>query len=136
MAKKRKAKTTMARSANAEDALVGQRIRAARLTADISQEHLGERLGVSFQQVQKYEKGVNRVSAGRLRQVAEILDKPLSYFFESTVKHSRDPSGLDALLASREVIDLLKVLAAIEDPAKRRVVYNCALQIATAIESS
>ncbi|WP_065755178.1 helix-turn-helix domain-containing protein [Bradyrhizobium paxllaeri] len=134
MAKKRKV-TTVARRANGDDTLVGQRIRAARLSADISQSDLGTKLGVSFQQVQKYERGTNRVSAGRLRQIADALDKPFGYFFEGAqMKHGKpEPSDLDAILANREVIDLLKLLARLKDAGKRRAVYNCAVQVASVI---
>src|ERR1700704_6458641 len=67
---------------NPIDAHVGLRIRAARLAAGLSQERLANALGVTFQQVQKYEKGVNRVGAGRLSDSARILSVPVSFFFE------------------------------------------------------
>ena len=64
------------------DAHVGSRIRALRKQLGISQEHLAERLGLSFQQVQKYERGTNRVSASKLYETAGVLRVPVSYFFE------------------------------------------------------
>lgn len=64
------------------DVHVGRRIRAARLTKGYSQQQLGEALDLSFQQVQKYEKGTNRIGAGRLAKIAEALEVPLAYFFE------------------------------------------------------
>jgi transcriptional regulator with XRE-family HTH domain len=65
------------------DLHVGLRIRVARAVARLSQEQLGKALGLTFQQVQKYEKGVNRVGAGRLSDIARILGVPISYFFEN-----------------------------------------------------
>ena len=69
-------------SAEAFDVQLGQRIRARRLWLGLSQTELGAALGLSFQQVQKYERGMNRISAGRLYQFAKILDVPINYFFE------------------------------------------------------
>jgi transcriptional regulator with XRE-family HTH domain len=70
------------RSADATDHSVGQKIRAQRIMHGLTQTELGNRIGVTFQQIQKYEKGSNRVSAGRLKQIAEILEVPVSFFFE------------------------------------------------------
>lgn len=64
------------------DRYVGNRMRVRRLEVGMSQEKLGEALGITFQQVQKYEKGTNRVSISRLHQVAQALETPLSYFYE------------------------------------------------------
>jgi transcriptional regulator with XRE-family HTH domain len=63
------------------DEHVGLRIREARLAADLSQTGLGAKIGVTFQQVQKYEKGANRVGCGRLQQIADALDRPITWFF-------------------------------------------------------
>jgi len=64
------------------DAHIGLRIRQARLAANLSQGVLAKQLGITFQQIQKYENGVNRISAGRLYQVANILDLPITFFYE------------------------------------------------------
>jgi transcriptional regulator with XRE-family HTH domain len=64
------------------DIHVGSRVRSRRAQAGMSQEKLGDHLGITFQQIQKYEKGVNRVSASRLQQIARVLTVPVSYFFE------------------------------------------------------
>ena len=64
------------------DRIVGQRLRWRRRELRLTQEQLGEQLGLTFQQVQKYEKGVNRVSAGRLYEMARVLDVSISYFYE------------------------------------------------------
>ncbi|MGO4524964.1 helix-turn-helix domain-containing protein [Microvirga sp. 2MCAF35] len=64
------------------DKHVGSRVRARRLTVGISQEKLGEMLGLTFQQVQKYEKGTNRIGSGRLHQIATALQVPVSFFYD------------------------------------------------------
>lgn len=74
------------RSATSMDKVVGENIRAARLAKGLSQSGLADRLGITFQQVQKYEKGVNRVGAGRLFQIASIFGLPISSFFDDTAE--------------------------------------------------
>ncbi|QRE74528.1 helix-turn-helix domain-containing protein [Methylobacterium aquaticum] len=64
------------------DRHVGHRVRVRRLLVGVSQEKLGDALGVTFQQIQKYEKGANRISASRLRQIADMLGVPVSFFYE------------------------------------------------------
>jgi transcriptional regulator with XRE-family HTH domain len=83
--KKAKRKSTSPRSANSIDEYIGARMRERRDALNISQTDLGKKLGVSFQQIQKYEKGVNRVSAGRLFDICKVLNVSLSSMFE------RDP---------------------------------------------
>jgi transcriptional regulator with XRE-family HTH domain len=75
------------RSVGKGDMFLGQRIRVRRVELKMSQAELGEKLGVSFQQIQKYEKGVNRVGSIRLGKVAEVLGVPISFFYESNGKH-------------------------------------------------
>ena len=70
------------KSTNSHDVEVGQRIRARRMAKGMSQTELGTLLGVTFQQVQKYEKGVNRIGAGRLFEVSRILNVPVDFFYE------------------------------------------------------
>ena len=70
------------KQANPTDMLVGNRVRIRRMLIGMSQERLGELLGLTFQQVQKYEKGVNRIGAGRLFDVSRILGVPIDYFYE------------------------------------------------------
>ena len=72
----------MAKRVTARDVSVGHRIRALRLQRNLTQTALADRLDITFQQVQKYEKGTNRVGAGRLADIADILEVPVSYFFE------------------------------------------------------
>ena len=76
-------KHVRARRADNRDAEVGRRVRSRRLECRLSQTELAERIGVTFQQVQKYEKGVNRIGAGRLQRISEALEVPISFFFGS-----------------------------------------------------
>src|SRR3954465_3458125 len=74
-------KHVRARRADSRDAEVGRRVRSRRLECRLSQTELADRIGVTFQQVQKYEKGVNRIGAGRLQRISEALEVPISFFF-------------------------------------------------------
>jgi transcriptional regulator with XRE-family HTH domain len=86
---KRTLKQTTPRSVGRGDKVLGQRIRIRRTELKISQEALGEKLGVSFQQVQKYEKGVNRIGSVRLGKIAEVLQVPIQYFYETNGKNQQ-----------------------------------------------
>src|SRR5256885_13574519 len=86
------------KSTTPHDVEIGQRIRARRMAKGMSQTELGNLLGVTFQQVQKYEKGVNRVGAGRLVRISEALDVPVSFFFGATDIGSEDTPALLGLL--------------------------------------
>src|ERR1700754_427873 len=81
------------KQANPVDIQVGSRVRIRRMLIGMSQERLGDLLGLTFQQVQKYEKGVNRIGAGRLFDVARILGVPIDYFYEGA---GAPPPGTDA----------------------------------------
>ncbi len=100
------------------DAEVGQSIRMHRKNAKMTLQGLADRLGIAYQQVQKYETGVNRVGAGRLMEIAEILDIPVSNFFEGS-NHSEggNSSDSEAALQGRQ---LLVSFMRIKDPQKRR----------------
>src|SRR5260370_2999144 len=80
------AKRMKQRSAGKPDIELGKRIRLRRVEQRISQAELGDKLGVSFQQVQKYEKGVNRVGAARLQAIAPALDIPVTFFYDGDGK--------------------------------------------------
>lgn len=73
---------SLKRSANPVDVHVGSRVRLRRMALGMSQEKLGEKLGLTFQQIQKYEKGANRIGASRLHAIARILDAPIQHFFD------------------------------------------------------
>lgn len=110
---KRKAKKMKQRSAGPSDVALGTRIRLRRVEQKMSQAELGEHLGVSFQQVQKYEKGVNRVGAGRLQQIATALDVPVMFFYEGDGKKREVESLL--FLDSAFSLRLLRAYASIKD---------------------
>ncbi len=93
---------------------------------DMSQEQLAAGLGVSFQQVQKYEKGHNRIGAGRLQQLAEILQVPVSFFFEdfptSGSRHAALPSYMSDFLTSADGLALTRAFMSIGDARQRRCI--------------
>lgn len=124
--------TTNPREPNAIDIHVGARIRLRRVQLDISQSKLAEDLGVTFQQVQKYERGTNRVSASKLWKTAEALGVTVSYFFEGLAPDGSvsiqvaDNDTLYDFIASPDGIDLAQAFTAINDPAiRRRVIDLC-----------
>jgi transcriptional regulator with XRE-family HTH domain len=78
------------RRATAEDAAIGEKLRALRLDRGLSQSDLGERVGVTFQQLQKYEKGVNRVSVGRLARIVAALNVPITAFYDAAKRGKTD----------------------------------------------
>ncbi|WP_081159550.1 helix-turn-helix domain-containing protein [Ensifer aridi] len=111
---------------NSVDAHVGRRIRQRRVWQNMSQATLGEAIGVTFQQVQKYEKGVNRVGAGRLQQISKALKVRPSYFFEGnpdeiqSVGQSAEnqvdiPPEVIEFAASEEGIDLIRAFSRVGD---------------------
>lgn len=114
----------MPRSPDRIDAFVGARIVALRAEAGLSQAVLATRLGISFQQVQKYEAGTNRVSASRLHRVAALLDAPVETFFPpgppSTTVHGLDEQGLRFMTASAEGRAVATGFTLIEDREVRR----------------
>ena len=122
------------RRPNATDIQVGESIRAHRLIAGMSQSDLTDRLGVSFQQVQKYEKGANRVGAGRLPLIAEIFNIPISALFEAYADAA--PGRLIAsaapvkLIADKSALKLLGSYTDIPDSAVRRRLLQLVDEIA------
>lgn len=112
---------------NPVDIQVGSRVKMRRLMLGMSQEKLADGLGITFQQVQKYEKGTNRVGASRLQAIATILDVPPSFFFESegetkilAADGSIEANGLSAIMSTKEGIALSRAFLKIEDPDIRR----------------
>ncbi|WP_273760255.1 helix-turn-helix domain-containing protein [Bartonella sp. ML70XJBT.G] len=90
------------------DQFVGKKIRFRRNMLKISQKQLGHALGVSFQQIQKYEKGLNRVGAGRLKEIADILNVPIAFFYADLFTQQHTPTHHDEVISSREEYLLLK----------------------------
>jgi transcriptional regulator with XRE-family HTH domain len=114
--------------------LIGQRIRQRRMEIDISQHALGKHLGVSFQQVQKYEKGVNRVSAVRLIEIAKFLNVETEYFIGDMHKKKRSNGELQtsAFMATKEGVQIIAAMIAIKTPELRQSVIEIARKLAGA----
>lgn len=121
------------KSANPVDIHVGARIRLRRNMIGLSQEKLGESLGITFQQIQKYEKGMNRVGASRLQAIANILNVPVTFFFDDMPGQSDKPRGFEeenettyvvGFLNSSEGIQLARAFAKIGDAKIRRKVLD------------
>jgi len=133
------------RRANPMDVHVGGRVRMRRMLLGMSQEKLGEQLGLTFQQVQKYEKGVNRIGASRLFELAKVLGVPVQFFYDEAPAGA---SGLAAhgfaekpsdtyvidFLGTREGLELNKAFSRISDPKVRKAI--CDLVKALAGEES
>jgi transcriptional regulator with XRE-family HTH domain len=126
------------------DVHVGSRIRLRRTLLGMSQERLGEALGLTFQQVQKYERGVNRVGASRLFDLARVLDVPISFFFDDMpdqlagahggvsggartatgFAEAQEGFGVDETLNRRETLELVRAYYRITDPSVRKRVFD------------
>jgi len=127
---------TTGRKPNPVDVHVGSRVRYRRMIVGMSQEKLGEKMNLTFQQIQKYEKGTNRIGASRLFQLSKILDVPVGYFFEDAFPNSAPAPALHGMhepeqetylldfLNSREGLDLNRAFAKIQDPKVRRRVID------------
>jgi len=120
------------KQANPVDAHVGHRVRLRRMLIGMSQERLGELLGLTFQQVQKYEKGINRIGAGRLFEVAEILGVPISFFYEEVdpgrkaegFANGEEPPPVMEFLSSGEGLQLSLAFMRIKDAKVRRSIVD------------
>jgi len=126
------------KSPNPTDKYVGSRVRMRRLMLGMSQEKLGEKLGLTFQQVQKYEKGTNRIGASRLQHIAQILKVPVSFFFDGAVsKQAEDGSSkapvadyVSDFLSTSDGLALTKAFTNIKDARLRRRVVDLVEEIA------
>jgi transcriptional regulator with XRE-family HTH domain len=107
------------RASGPGDKKLGEKIRTRRVVAGMSQAELGEALGVTFQQVQKYEKGTNRVSAVRLEQIAKALGESISYFQTDGHAVSKAGQELQTLMTDPINLRICRALSAIEDQAMR-----------------
>lgn len=125
---------------NPVDIHVGARVRLRRTLLGMSQERLGEALGLTFQQVQKYERGANRIGASRLFDLARALQVPVGFFFDDlpdavadgeapvAANHGEDP------MQRRETIELVRAFYRIANPTARRRLYELTRSIADAID--
>ena len=121
------------RDPNFVDRHVGNRVRMRRLLVGMSQEKLGELLGITFQQVQKYEKGSNRVSASRLYQISRVLGVNVQYFYDELKSDDDDTAGFaesegaDAIagaLQSPDGVQIARIFSETTDPDKRKLILN------------
>jgi transcriptional regulator with XRE-family HTH domain len=125
---------------NPIDRHVGSRVRMRRMMLSMSQEKLGDALGLTFQQVQKYEKGANRIGASRLQQISQILQVPVSFFFEGAPAQPGDrttgfdespsPAYVADFLATSDGLALTKAFVRIKDAKLRRRIVDLVSQIA------
>ena len=122
------------------DKHIGQRVRMRRALIGMSQERLGELLGITFQQVQKYEKGTNRISASRLHDLARVLGVEVPFFFQGSGEDApgkgEAASPINDFLSDREGIELAKAFIAITDPGVRRAIVELARATAVSCSSS
>ncbi|MBI3445608.1 MAG: helix-turn-helix transcriptional regulator [Magnetospirillum sp.] len=133
---------------NPVDIHVGSRMRLRRTLLGMSQEKLGEEIGLTFQQVQKYERGANRIGASRLYDLSRVLDVPVSYFFDDMADRVQDASPMAIIkgtsgltgeaatfdpdpMMKRETLELVRSYYAIPDPKVRSRVYDLAKTLAT-----
>jgi len=125
---------------NPIDKHVGSRVRMRRLMLSMSQGKLGDALGITFQQVQKYEKGANRIGAGRMQQIAHVLQVPVGFFFEGASDGSvlgkseegtRSVALLDDFVSSPEGLRLVQAFLRVENPEVRRRIVALVQEIAS-----
>jgi len=136
---------------NPVDVHVGSRVRLRRTLLGLSQEKLGEAIGLTFQQVQKYERGANRIGASRLYQLSRVLDVPVGYFFEEMAAEVAEPeaAGLAAPglaeeaepyepdpLAKRETLELVRAYYRITDPMVRKRLFELTKALATPLDEA
>ena len=144
---KRKKRMTGNKSPNLIDAHVGNRIRMRRLMLGLSQEKLGEFIGITFQQVQKYEKGTNRIGAGRLYHLSQVLDVPVHFFFEDApdLEHAKPAPGMEesvapyeysGFLSTSEGLELTRAFLKIKDDNVRKRIVDMVRAFAGAADSS
>jgi transcriptional regulator with XRE-family HTH domain len=123
---------------NPIDKHVGSRVRMRRMMLSMSQEKLGGALGLTFQQVQKYEKGTNRIGASRLQQISQILQVPVAFFFEGAptdqnsegLSEAPSPSYVSDFLATSDGLALTKAFMEIKEPRLRRRIVDLVEEIA------
>lgn len=128
------------RKPNPIDIHVGSRVRLRRTMSGMSQEKLGDALGITFQQIQKYEKGANRIGASRLQQISNVLNTPISFFFEDAPgTPSNSEAGFSETSSTNYVVDFLssseglqlnRAFVKIEDPKVRRKLVELAKALA------
>ena len=135
---------------NPIDVHVGSRVRLRRTLLGMSQEKLGEAIGLTFQQVQKYERGANRIGASRLFDLSRVLDVPVSFFFDDMpssedVSQAAQASGYPEVerqagfepdpMAKRETLELVRAYYRISDPHVRKRIFELTKSVANAAQT-
>jgi transcriptional regulator with XRE-family HTH domain len=130
---------------NPVDIHVGSRVRLRRTLLGLSQEKLGEAVGLTFQQIQKYERGANRIGASRLFEFSRILDVPVSFFFDDMAERAKVGEGQESVgladqpqaalepdpLTRRETLELVRAYYRIGDPQVRKRLFELAKSLGT-----
>jgi len=127
------------KKANPIDAQVGNRVRIRRMLIGMSQEKLGDLLGLTFQQVQKYEKGVNRIGAGRLFEIARILGVPIDFFYDGVASAESASAAAPPVMefvSSGEGLQLSLAFMKIRDPKVRKRVLDLVKSLADEEEAA
>jgi transcriptional regulator with XRE-family HTH domain len=128
------------KSPNPIDKHVGSRVRMRRMMIGMSQEKLGENLGITFQQIQKYEKGTNRIGASRLQNISNVLGVPVAFFFEGAPNvgganagfaEDASPAYVSDFLATTEGLALTRAFLKIADSKVRRRIVDLVEALAT-----
>jgi transcriptional regulator with XRE-family HTH domain len=134
----------MKKSTGTIDKEIGSRVRMRRMTLGMSQEKLGEMLGLTFQQVQKYEKGTNRISVGRLVDIATILDVGIDFFFDG-IKSKKGQEGFaegestpyaSEVMSTPEGLQLIRTFATIKNAKVRRSLVQLVMVLASSEDAA
>src|SRR5688572_20749849 len=123
------------RRADSRDAEVGRRVRSRRLECLLSQTELADKVGVTFQQVQKYEKGVNRIGAGRLQRISEALEVPITFFFDVTphaAANGSNPESAFGFMQSSGAVRMVKAFHQIKSRKARQLLVEMVEEMAAA----
>ena len=126
---------TVAKKPNPIDIHVGSRVRLRRMLLSMSQEKLGDQMGLTFQQIQKYEKGTNRIGASRLHHISQILEVPVQFFFDDAPLIAGQTEGggmsepkmenfLYEFISTRDGLELIRAFVSIQDPKIRKRVVD------------
>ncbi len=137
---------TVAKKPNPIDIHVGSRVRLRRMLLSMSQEKLGDQMGLTFQQIQKYEKGTNRIGASRLYHISQILDVPVQFFFDDaplSVNQGADGMSepkmenfLYEFISTRDGLELIRAFVSIADPKVRKRVVDLVRTLSDEDEAS
>jgi transcriptional regulator with XRE-family HTH domain len=130
----------MKKSTGSIDKEIGSRVRMRRISIGMSQEKLGDMLGLTFQQVQKYEKGTNRISVGRLVDIAKILGVDIHFFFngvqsESGFAEGNPPPYISEVMSTPEGLQLIRTFTGIKNPKVRKSIVQLVAALASEDES-